>query len=432
MGDSISIFWFRRDLRLVDNVGLYHALASGKPILPLFIFDTQITNLLNVEDARISFIYKQLRTMHEFLQKDGAGMCIKQGVVSAVFEELIATYRIAEVYTNHDYEPYAKERDQAIKSLLAAHNIPLNSYKDQVIFERDEITKKDGLPYTIYSPYAKQWMLKLTASSYSNRDTQNDKTNFTKINFPFPTLNALGFRSSKAKVLDFDLSDNVINNYADVRDFPAIDQTSKLSPHLRFGTISIRKCVQKAIDCKDKTFLKELIWREFFMQILYHFPKVVNNNFKSKYDGIVWRNNKGEFDRWCRGMTGYPMVDAGMRELNKTGYMHNRVRMVVASFLCKHLLIDWRWGAAYFAQRLVDYDLSANNGNWQWAAGTGCDAAPYFRVFNPLIQAKKFDPQLKYINYWIPELGTAKYPSPIVEHKMARLRAIETYKRGLE
>ena len=258
--------------------------------------------------------------------------------------------------------------------------------------------------------------------------TNKNESHFAKLEFNLPSLKELGFIRSSIKVHAYDISQ--LDNYDEVRNFPALNQTSFLSPHLRFGTVSIRKVVKQTVS--NQSFLSELIWREFFMQILYHFKEVVHSNFRRKYDHIEWRNNAAEFESWKNGATGFPMVDAGMRELNATGYMHNRVRMVVAGFLCKHLLIDWRWGEAYFAKKLLDYELSSNNGNWQWAAGTGCDAAPYFRVFNPTTQIKKFDPEMTYINKWIPELNALSYPSPIVDHKTARERAIAMYKRGIQ
>ncbi len=425
---QVSFFWFRRDLRLDDNVALYQALQSKHPVIPLFIFDTDILDSLDKKDARVTFIYDSLQKINTQLQATGSSILIKNGTTVAVWESLFQEFEVAEVFFNKDYEPYAIQRDLSISALAKANNANCLSYKDQVIIEELEITKADGLPYTIYTPYKNKWLEKYKAMApLVEYNTESNFSNFHKNNFAFPTLKQIGFEESEIKVVPHNLFQ--ISNYHETRDFPAIDGTSYLSPHLRFGTVSIRKLVNWAVH-KNDVFLSELIWREFFMQILFSFPKVVTHNFKSSYDGIQWRNNEDDFKRWCSGTTGYPMVDAGMRQLNQTGYMHNRVRMVVASFLCKHLLINWQWGEAYFAEKLLDYDLSANIGNWQWAAGTGCDAAPYFRVFNPEIQLKKFDAKGIYIRKWIPEFDL-QYGEPMVDHAFARDRAIATYKAGI-
>ncbi|WP_418263134.1 cryptochrome/photolyase family protein [Flavobacterium faecale] len=423
-----SFFWFRRDLRLEDNVGLFHALQSSFPVIPLFIFDDAILESLPKDDARVGFIYDSLSKINKELLGIESALLIRKGKTLDVWKSLIKEFDIQKVFCNKDYEPYAIERDLSIAIVLKEQKIAFQSFKDQVIFEENEITKADGLPYTVYTPYKNKWLEKLHASTeLTPYKTKDYYSNFYRITFSFPSLEALGFIISKIKVKPYNLTH--IKNYHETRDFPALDSTSYLSPHLRFGTISIRKLVTWA-SSTNPVFLSELIWREFFMQILFHFPKVVTQNFKSAYDGIQWRNNEADFEKWCSGNTGYPMVDAGMRELNATGYMHNRVRMVVASFLCKHLLISWQWGEAYFAQKLLDYDLSANVGNWQWAAGTGCDAAPYFRVFNPEIQLKKFDEKGIYIRKWIPEFDLG-YVAPMVDHAFARDRAIATYKAGI-
>ena len=425
---QVSIFWFRRDLRLEDNVALYHALQSKHPVIPIFIFDSDILNSLPENDARVGFIFDSLQNINTQLNAIGSSILIKFGTTTAVWESLFKKFTISEVFYNKDYEPYAIKRDLSIDSLAKENNALCFPFKDQVIFEELEITKADGLPYTIYTPYKNKWLEKYKAiAPLVEYNTQSIFSNFYKSNFDFPTLQQLGFQESDIKVVPYSLKK--INNYHETRDFPALDSTSYLSPHMRFGTVSIRKLVNWAVR-KNDVFLSELIWREFFMQILFSFPKVVSHNFKSAYDGIQWRNNEEDFKRWCSGTTGYPMVDAGMRQLNETGYMHNRVRMVVASFLCKHLLINWQWGEAYFAEKLLDYDLSANVGNWQWAAGTGCDAAPYFRVFNPEIQLKKFDEKGIYIRKWIPEFDLG-YGQPMIEHAFARDRAIATYKVGI-
>lgn len=425
--NGIAIFWFRRDLRLADNHGLFEALKSGFPVLPIFIFDEKIIDELPKNDARITFIYEQLNKINSALTKKQSSLLCIKGDPEKIWENILAEYNVQAVYTNEDYEPYAKNRDENIKSILAEKNVSFHSFKDQVIFAKNEVLKHDQTPYTVFTPYKNKWLTVFkeeNTKSYASETTNN----FFETNIDFPTLEEIGFEKSNIKVHDYTITS--LANYKEERNFPALDKTSYLSPHLRFGTVSIRQIVQQVFH--NEQFLFELIWREFFMQILYHFPKVITDNFRSKYDLIAWRNNTNEFEKWKEGKTGYPMVDAGMRELNTTGYMHNRVRMVVAGFLCKHLLIDWRWGEAYFAEKLLDYDLSANNGNWQWAAGTGCDAAPYFRVFNPTTQIKNFDSQLIYIKKWVPELDSFDYPKPIVDHKIARERALFEYKKGIE
>lgn len=426
MNKNLNIFWFRRDLRLNDNTALHHALNSGLPVLPIFIFDDQILDELPVNDARVNFIYDKLFQIDARLKKMGSSVKVYKGNPLKIWKEILTEFKIEKVYFNKDYEPYAIARDKQISMLLQENGIALHSFKDQVIFEESEILKSDGTPYTVFTPYKNKWLEKFSdADVFYNQ--MSDSECFYKLKDTFPSLKEIGFEESPIKVRDYSITD--LENYSKERDIPALDSTSYLSPHLRFGAVSIRQLVSKLKN--NNTFLSELIWREFFMQILYHFPDVVDHNFKRKYDGIEWRNDKNEFKAWCEGKTGYPMVDAGMRQLNQTGYMHNRVRMIVASFLCKHLLIDWRWGEAYFAKKLLDFELSSNNGNWQWAAGTGCDAAPYFRIFNPTEQQKKFDKDFKYIKKWIPELGTDGYPNPIVDHKEARERALREYKKGI-
>ncbi|PWB23276.1 cryptochrome/photolyase family protein [Flavobacterium sp. HTF] len=425
---KVTFFWFRRDLRLDDNFGLFNALQSDFPVIPLFIFDEDILENLPKNDARVSFIHDSLQEINKQLLEINSSLLIKKGKTPEVWKSLLTEFDIQGVFFNKDYEPFAIKRDLAVSSLLQENDIEVSSFKDHVIFEEKEIVKSDGLPYTVYTPYKNKWLEKYHLSGQAAEyDTKPLLINFNKNHFEFPELSEIGFDRSSIKVIPHNLSQ--ISNYKEIRDFPAIDGTSYLSPHLRFGTVSIRKLVNWA-DRKNQTFLSELIWREFFIQILFNFPKVVNHNFKSNYDGIQWRNNEEDFERWRLGTTGYPMVDAGMRQLNETGYMHNRVRMVVASFLCKHLLINWQWGEAYFAEKLLDFELASNVGNWQWAAGTGCDAAPYFRVFNPEIQQKKFDEKGVYIRKWIPEFDLG-YNEPMVDHAFARDRAIATYKAGI-
>lgn len=425
---KVTFFWLRRDLRLEDNTGLFHALQSGFPVIPLFIFDEDILEHLPKNDARVTFIHDSLSEINSELKKVQSSILIKKGKAKEVWKSLVEEFDIQNMFYNKDYEPYAIKRDAEITALLQKNNIESFPFKDHVIFEEKEITKADGLPYTVYTPYKNKWLEKYHLSgSGPKNDTTPFYYNFAKSKFEFPDLAQIGFEVSTIKVLPHNLTQ--ITNYKEIRDFPALDGTSYLSPHLRFGTVSIRKLVNWAHK-KNQTFLSELIWREFFIQILFSFPRCVNHNFKSSYDGIQWRNNEDDFKRWCSGTTGYPMVDAGMRQLNETGYMHNRVRMVVASFLCKHLLINWQWGEAYFAEKLLDFELASNVGNWQWAAGTGCDAAPYFRVFNPEIQQKKFDEKGAYIRKWIPEFDFG-YSEPMIDHAFARDRAIATYKAGI-
>jgi deoxyribodipyrimidine photo-lyase len=423
---KINIFWFRRDLRLEDNTSLINALNQNLPVLPVFIFDSNIIDELPKDDARIWFIYQNLLLINKELKKRESSLFIMKGDPLEAWIYLAKKFNIDSVYLNKDYEPYALQRDKTIESFLKSNNIRLYSFKDQVIFEENDIVKQDGNPYTIYTPYSKRWLQNLTKSPdlIKTSDILNF-SNLYKNTFDIPSLKELGYAESSIKVRPYDLS--VIKEYHKLRDYPAIDGTSYLSPHLRFGTVSIRNLVKIALE-ENSVFLSELIWREFFMQILFNFPHVVTNNFKRAYDDIAWRNDEKEFDRWCNGETGFPIVDAGMHQLNETGYMHNRVRMITAGFLCKHLLTDWRYGEAYFAQKLIDYELSSNNGNWQWAAGSGCDAAPWFRIFNPETQQKKFDPQFQYIRKWAPDFDKKVYPKRIVDHDFARQRAIESYK----
>ena len=436
MKDKVIVFWFRRDLRLDDNVGLYQALQNDVPVLPIFIFDSEILENLPKNDARVTFIHKQLQKISNQLRTNhGSSIAQFHDTPKKVFKQLLDDFDIEAVYTNHDYEPYAKKRDEEIKSLLEENDVQFKTFKDQVIFEKDEVVKDDGDPYVVYTPFMRKWKENFNPSTHLvEYDTLSDlgKNLYESKKLPRLSLEDMGFEESSIEVPDYTVTSGLIQKYEDTRDYPAKEKgTSRLGPHLRFGTVSIRKMVKKAIDEKNETFWNELIWREFFMQILWHFPHTVNKAFRAKYDRIDWRNNEEEFEKWKKGKTGYPLVDAGMRELNETGYMHNRVRMLVASFLCKHLLIDWRWGEAYFAEKLLDYEMASNVGNWQWAAGSGVDAAPYFRIFNPTTQIKKFDKDKKYINTWVPDLQELSYPDPIVDHKMARERCLKTYKEAV-
>ena len=425
-----SIFWFRRDLRLSDNHGFFEALQSSENVLPLFIFDTEILSKLeNKEDKRVDFIVQVLNIINQFLEKTGKSIKILHGKPLDIFKTLTEDYDIEKVFCNEDYEPSAIKRDREIADFLGQKNIGFHSYKDQVHFHKDDILKSDGTPYSIYTPYSKQWLLKYAAEKVEFYPSEKLLENLMDVEKQEISLEKLGFKETNYQFEIPKINASILKTYHETRNFPTTP-TSEMSVHLRFGTISVRKLAAEA-NKLNETYLKELIWREFFMQILYHYPKVVHESFKRKYDNISWLLDEDLLQKWQEGKTGYPIVDAGMRELNETGFMHNRVRMVCASFFTKHLLMDWRIGEAYFAEKLLDYDLSANNGNWQWSAGTGCDSAPYFRVFNPEEQQKKFDPEFKYIKKWVKEFGTTSYPKPIVEHKFARLRALEAYKSGI-
>ena len=433
MKTIINIFWFRRDLRLDDNCGLFHALQSDKKILPIFIFDKDILHKLPKDDARVTFLHQELENINNQLLKVNSELSVFHGKPLEILEKLSEQYTIETIFTNHDYEPYAIQRDLEIKEFLTSKKIHFETYKDQVIFERNEIVKKDGTAYKVYTPFSKKWIEAFKFKGLQFFPSEENLENFIKSkNHPLLTLEAIGFTKSSIKVESYTVSTKLIDNYEETRNFPAKDSTSKLGTHLRFGTVSIRKMVDKASKSNNITFLKELIWREFFMQILWHFPHTAKDSFKPQYDRIIWRNNEQEFKAWCKGETGYPLVDAGMRELNQTGFMHNRVRMLVGSFLCKHLLIDWRWGEAYFGEKLHDYEQSSNIGNWQWVAGTGVDAAPYFRIFNPTTQILKFDKDLNYIKKWVPDFQELTYPTPIVEHKFARERCLNVYKEAIQ
>ncbi len=430
---KINIFWCRRDLRIEDNAALYYALKSNLPVLPVFIFDKEILDKLeNEADNRVNFIQQTLESLQTKLIELGSTFKVMHESPLQAFEQLIKEYSIAGVYTNTDYEPYAIARDEAIKSLLEKNDITFNQYKDHVVLHKDEVLKDDGKPYTVFTPYSRKWKATLTPYHLKSYPTEKYFSNFFKTKpVPIPTLNQIGFKENEQPFPSKTVEAALVKEYYDKRNFPSVKGTSHLGLHLRFGTISIRKLATYASP-KSETFLNELIWRDFYQAILWHYPQVgLGKAFKPAYDNIQWLNHEEEFKAWCTGQTGYPIVDAGMRELNTTGFMHNRVRMIVASFLCKHLLIDWRLGEAYFAEKLLDFDLAANNGGWQWAAGSGCDAAPYFRIFNPYLQTKKFDANFIYIRKWVPEFEGFSYPKPIVEHTFARDRCLKAYKEAL-
>ena len=429
MNQSVVAFWFRRDLRLEDNVGLHHALETGKPVLPIFIFDRNILDELEDEDdVRVTFIHQELKRIHQWLRKRGSGLLVYHDMPLDAWKKAVEGFDVEAVYTNHDYEPYAKERDSEIESFLNDQGIAFHTFRDQVIFERDEILTNEGKPYHVFTPYANKWRETLSQDRLKSVKDGQQYSNWAALPEPhFPSLKELGFRESTIEIPGKELSDDTLKQYANQRDIPAANGTSRMSHHLRFGTVSIRQLASRAKELSS-TYLNEFIWREFYMMILDHYPRVVTTSFQQKYDRLEWNQSAEDFERWCNGVTGIPIVDAGMRQLNETGYMHNRVRMIVASFLTKNLFIDWRWGEAYFARKLLDYELSSNNGGWQWAASTGTDAAPYFRIFNPVSQQKKFDPNFTYIKRWVPEVNSPDYPEPMVDLKVTRAKAIERYR----
>jgi deoxyribodipyrimidine photo-lyase len=434
MQPTVNICWFRRDLRLKDNAALYHALKSGQPVVPVFIFDKNILDDLEEKaDRRVEFIHAALEEMQQQLVKAGSSLEVYYGFPVDVYKQLLKKYKVEQVFANHDYELYAKERDTAIAALLKENGASFHTYKDQVIFEKDEVVKDDGKPYTVFTPYSRRWKATINEFYLKPYPTKEYFARFFK-QAPtiIPSLKKMGFTAVDKPFPSKQLNDDLIQHYGETRNYPALRGTSRLGVHLRFGTISIRELTARATGLNE-TFLNELIWRDFYQTILWYFPHIAKGtSFRPEYDFIKWRNNEKEFERWCKGMTGYPIVDAGMRELNETGFMHNRVRMIVASFLAKDLLIDWRWGEAYFAEKLLDFDFAANNGGWQWAAGSGCDAAPYFRIFNPTRQTETFDKKLEYIRKWVPELDEFNYPAHIVEHDVARKRCLEVYGKALK
>lgn len=434
MKKEIAIFWFRRDLRLEDNKGLFYALQSGCKVLPLFIFDEDILSKLeNRKDRRVDFIHQAIENLNASLKQIGSQLYVKYGMPLQIWKEIVDEYKVKEVYFNHDYEKYGMERDENISALCNGNGIAFKSFKDQCIFEKKEISSISGTPYTVFTPYSKKWKETLNNTHLKSFKSENHLNNFFRNDSSeMITLEEMAFEKTDIKFKKPLIDEAIVESYSANRDFPSLNGTTKLSVHLRFGTISIRNCVQKALKYNE-TWLNEFIWRDFYMSILANFPQINQGKaFKSNYDQIKWSKDENAFQKWCEGKTGFPIVDAGMRELNATGFMHNRLRMITASFLCKDLLIDWRWGETYFSSKLNDFDFSANNGGWQWASGSGCDAAPYFRIFNPSLQTERFDKQLDYIKKWIPELNSFEYPLPMVDHKIARERALKVYKEGLE
>lgn len=431
----LVIFWFRRDLRLKDNVALFHALSENENIQPIFIFDQNIlSKLKDKNDKRVSFIYKNLVEIKNELQQLGSDLWVKYGDPINVLLDIVSNKKVKAIYTNHDYEPYAMKRDKAVADMLKERNIEFKTYKDHVLFEKTEILNEQGKPYTVFTPYKKKYLIKLNKESLQDYNIDKLLSNLNKPskNEKIIRLESFGFSAENIEFPPRVIKRKIITNYDKTRDYPSlIDGTSHLGIHLRFGTLSVRELLRITYSM-NSTFVSEIIWRDFFQQILWNFPHVVDKSFRREYDSIAWRKSKKDLISWQKGETGYPLVDAGMRELNQTGYMHNRVRMVVASFLCKHLLIHWSEGQNYFAEKLLDFDLAANNGNWQWAAGSGCDAAPYFRIFNPASQMEKFDQKMDYVLKWVPEYGTGKYIKEMISHDFARKRALVEYGKILK
>jgi deoxyribodipyrimidine photo-lyase len=432
MKKEISICWLRRDLRIDDNAALYHALKGPYPVLILFIFDKKILDKLNAkDDARVTFIYQTIQNLHTALKKYKSSLLVLNDTPEKAWQQVLETYDVKQVFANHDYEPYARQREDALTEFLSSENISFKTFKDQVIFDKDEVVKADGKPYTVFTPYFRQWEKKLNDFYKKAYPVSKYAKNFLSTDpLPIPTLPQMGFEESDQNFPAINFEEK-LEGYEARRDFPGDEATTRIGMHLRFGTVSIRQAVTAAMDHKANKWLSELAWRDFYMMILWHFPYVSESCFKPAYDNIKWRNDEKDFEAWCSGNTGYPLVDAGMRQLNEIGFMHNRVRMVTASFLTKHLLIDWRWGESYFAEKLLDYEMASNVGGWQWACGCGNDAAPYFRVFNPELQAKRFDPKHVYINKWVPEIKQQKYVQPIVEHTFARERVLKVFKEAL-
>lgn len=418
MKKKVNIHWFRRDLRLEDNTALQQACNGDLPVQCVFVFDPEIIADLPPNDARISFIHTTLQSIDRRLRQQGSSLWVLHADVASAMEEILRVYDVQTVFANEDYEPYAIQRDQTVGELLRRSGADLKLFQDHVLFAKDAILKADGDPYTVFTPYKIKWLERL---DHWNAPKEMDAFHFNESNHEAVSLRQLGFIPSSIQVPP--VNKESISEYAINRDVLA-KETSRLGPHLRFGTVSVRQAVEWGKN--TPSYLNELIWREFFIQIMYHFPSSMIHNFKRQFDSVQWRNDPEEFQRWCEGRTGIPLVDAGMHQLNTTGYMHNRVRMVVAGFLCKNLLIDWRWGEAYFAEKLLDYEMASNVGNWQWAAGTGCDAAPYFRVFNPIRQQERFDPHGEYVNRW---LGNSAFIQPLCDLKESRKRAIEEYSK---
>jgi len=428
---NLSVFWFRRDLRLHDNHGFFQALDKSKSVLPIFIFDINILKDLNQNDRRVSLLFDRLMELNKELAKQSKKIHVYYGDPELILNELHEKIPFDALFANTDYEPYATKRDRTINNSLGKKYVKFLSFKDQVIFEKDEILSNEGKIYSVYTYYMKKWKSLFNNSmtdSYPSHKLLHKCITSDAIKCVH-FLDEIGFEYSKYILYNPNLTQISLNKYEESRDNPNVNGTSNASVHLRFGFLSIREVVKIALQYSE-IFLNELIWRSFFSQILWNYPRVVDSCFKVKYNNLEWNSNDLLF-KWQKGQTGFHIVDAGMRQLIETGYMHNRVRMIAASFLVKNLGIDWRLGEAYFASKLMDFDLASNNGNWQWVAGTGCDASPYFRVFNPNTQRERYDPNFKYCAKWINELeenGIYRVPK-IVDAKQSRLEAIDRYKR---
>ena len=443
---KVAVHWFRCDLRLGDNTALHAASVAAETVVPIFIFDPKILRSRDVSPGQVAFMIECLRSVENDIAAAGGKLIFRHG---QVVEEMTAVLRESEasaLFYNRDYEPYACERDTAVEKLAHSLGVQVHSYKDNVVHEPHEILKADGNPYRVFTPYSRAWRslaaprLLPSVKFARARNLKNPRS------LPLPSAKELGFacdlpipsagESAARQRLRKFAARNLLH-YAENRDFPARDATSYLSPDLRLGTVSPRTVLaaankaaqshpnaRKSID----TFVGELVWRDFYKQILRHFPHVAEGAFRPQYNVIPWKNDRKLFAAWCQGRTGYPLVDAGMRQLNTTGWMHNRLRMIVANFLTRDLLVSWQWGERYFMQKLLDADLAANNGGWQWCAGTGTDAQPWFRIFNPIAQARKFDPEGRYIQRYVPEIDTREYPLPIVDHAAQRARALELFR----
>ena len=466
-----SLVWFRRDLRDFDHAALYHALKSSAQVFCVFVFDTDILEkLTDKADRRVEFIWESVRELKTALQKNGGDLIVQHGSARALVPQLAKQLGVQAVYANRDYEPSAIARDAFVAAQLNGFEMAFFSFKDQVIFEQDEVLSLSNKPYTVFTPYKNAHLKKLDDFYLKSYPVDCYAKNLEKLETSdLPSLESMGFERtnlsemrlptgmSGGKQLFADFEDRMAQ-YKAARDFPAVKGVSYLSVHLRFGTVSVRHLARVARDQANagaETWLNELIWRDFYFQILHHNPRIAEGKaFKVDYEHIPFPNDQALFQAWCDGQTGYPIIDAAMRQLNTTGFMHNRLRMVAASFLVKDLLIDWRWGERYFAQKLIDFDFSANNGGWQWAASTGCDAQPYFRIFNPVSQSEKFDAAGKFIRKYVPELAACddkeihspweissqkqqaigviigkNYPAPIADHAVQRPLALALYKK---
>ena len=444
---KIALHWFRADLRLSDNTALHAAVSDADVVIPIFIFDPRILTAPDTGAPIVGFMLECLRSLADGIEAAGGKLIFRHGAIEKEIGALLDETKAHALYYNRDYEPGARTRDTAVEALARSRGVEVRSYKDGVLHEPDEVLKPDGTPYRVFTPYSQAWRARARLPVLPTVKFKRP----VGFNYPrgiaLPTVKDLGFNveiklppggelAARDRLKAFATGDAL--QYGRMRDFPAAEGTSRLSPHLRLGTLSPRT-VLAAVEknaanhpssAKDAhTFTNELIWRDFYRQILWHYPHVAGASYKEEYNDLKWENNERLFNAWCAGRTGFPIVDAGMRQLNTTGWMHNRVRMIVAMFLTKDLLISWQWGERYFMQKLIDADLASNNGGWQWSASTGTDAQPYFRIFNPIAQAEKFDPEGVYIRHYVPEVDTRDYPRPIVDHSVQRLKAMALFKQ---